>query len=130
MNEYVNCFRSYYRCTTATCNVKKRVERSYSDPSVVVTTYEGQHIHPSPLLSTRPSQMPMQMTRTLSRSHPHLQPPFIETDRFNFGSYQAPSSANNTLLHERRLCNHPSPSLLAGHGLLQDIIPSHMLKQE
>ncbi|XP_057966027.1 WRKY transcription factor 23 isoform X1 [Malania oleifera] len=38
--------RSYYRCTTATCNVKKRVERSFSDPSIVVTTYEGQHTHP------------------------------------------------------------------------------------
>ncbi|XP_024019374.1 probable WRKY transcription factor 23 [Morus notabilis] len=43
--------RSYYRCTSASCNVKKRVERSYSDPNVVVTTYEGQHTHPSPLTS-------------------------------------------------------------------------------
>ncbi|XP_060961832.1 WRKY transcription factor 23-like [Cannabis sativa] len=43
--------RSYYRCTSASCNVKKRVERSFTDPSVVVTTYEGQHTHPSPLIS-------------------------------------------------------------------------------
>ncbi|CAI9300340.1 unnamed protein product [Lactuca saligna] len=40
--------RSYYRCTSASCNVKKRVERCMGDPSFVVTTYEGQHIHPSP----------------------------------------------------------------------------------
>lgn len=40
--------RSYYRCTTASCNVKKRVERCMGDPSYVVTTYEGQHIHPTP----------------------------------------------------------------------------------
>ncbi|KAF2325073.1 hypothetical protein GH714_022626 [Hevea brasiliensis] len=46
--------RSYYRCTSASCNVKKRVERSFSDPSIVVTTYEGQHIHPSPVMP-RPS---------------------------------------------------------------------------
>jgi hypothetical protein len=28
--------------------VKKRVERSYQDPSTVITTYEGQHTHHSP----------------------------------------------------------------------------------
>ncbi|KAG5023768.1 hypothetical protein AAZX31_07G219900 [Glycine max] len=43
--------RSYYRCTTATCGVKKRVERSSEDPTVVVTTYEGQHTHPCPATS-------------------------------------------------------------------------------
>ncbi|KAH0870839.1 hypothetical protein HID58_077861 [Brassica napus] len=39
---------SYYRCTTQKCNVKKRVERSFQDPTVVITTYEGQHNHPIP----------------------------------------------------------------------------------
>ncbi|XP_023530498.1 probable WRKY transcription factor 71 [Cucurbita pepo subsp. pepo] len=40
--------RSYYRCTSQKCVVKKRVERSYQDPSLVITTYEGQHIHHCP----------------------------------------------------------------------------------
>ncbi|KFK31474.1 hypothetical protein AALP_AA6G116700 [Arabis alpina] len=40
--------RSYYRCTTQKCTVKKRVERSYQDPTVVITTYESQHNHPIP----------------------------------------------------------------------------------
>ncbi|XP_073126990.1 uncharacterized protein [Henckelia pumila] len=40
--------RSYYRCTSKKCGVKKRVERSYEDPLVVITTYEGQHNHHSP----------------------------------------------------------------------------------
>nr|GEU75619.1 probable WRKY transcription factor 71 [Tanacetum cinerariifolium] len=40
--------RSYYRCTTQKCTVKKRVERSYQDPSTVITTYEGQHNHHLP----------------------------------------------------------------------------------
>ncbi|RWV83995.1 hypothetical protein GW17_00054332 [Ensete ventricosum] len=30
--------------------MKKRVERSSDDPAVVVTTYEGQHTHPSPIV--------------------------------------------------------------------------------
>lgn len=28
--------------------MKKRVERSYQDPAVVITTYEGKHTHPIP----------------------------------------------------------------------------------
>ncbi|KMT16293.1 hypothetical protein BVRB_3g054430 [Beta vulgaris subsp. vulgaris] len=43
--------RSYYRCTTVACGVKKRVERSSDDPTIVVTTYEGQHTHPCPVLT-------------------------------------------------------------------------------
>ncbi|KAF9624127.1 hypothetical protein IFM89_008065 [Coptis chinensis] len=37
--------RSYYRCTNSKCTVKKRVERSCEDPTIVITTYEGQHCH-------------------------------------------------------------------------------------
>lgn len=43
-----NCHRNYYKCTTQKCTVKKRVERSFQDPSTVITTYEGQHNHPIP----------------------------------------------------------------------------------
>lgn len=46
---YIFChFRSYYRCTSQKCSVKKRIERSFQDPSVVITTYEGQHNHHCP----------------------------------------------------------------------------------
>ena len=40
--------RSYYKCTSAGCNVRKHVERASADPEAVVTTYEGKHSHDLP----------------------------------------------------------------------------------
>ncbi|XP_052195853.1 probable WRKY transcription factor 4 [Diospyros lotus] len=40
--------RSYYKCTTVGCNVRKHVERASTDPKAVVTTYEGKHNHDIP----------------------------------------------------------------------------------
>lgn len=47
--------RNYYRCTSAGCGVKKRVERSSEDPTIVVTTYEGTHTHILPVNAPRGS---------------------------------------------------------------------------
>lgn len=35
--------RSYYRCTSPKCNVRKHVERVSDDPRAFITTYEGKH---------------------------------------------------------------------------------------
>ncbi|KAL0322302.1 UNVERIFIED_CONTAM: putative WRKY transcription factor 20 [Sesamum calycinum] len=40
--------RSYYKCTTPGCPVRKHVERAANDIKSVVTTYEGKHNHEVP----------------------------------------------------------------------------------
>ncbi|KAG6429744.1 hypothetical protein SASPL_107797 [Salvia splendens] len=40
--------RSYYKCTSQGCNVRKHVERAASDAKAVITTYEGKHNHQVP----------------------------------------------------------------------------------
>ncbi|KAG2324516.1 hypothetical protein Bca4012_039031 [Brassica carinata] len=41
--------RAYFKCASApSCCVKKKVQRSLEDQSVLVATYEGEHNHPMP----------------------------------------------------------------------------------
>ncbi|CAA6667385.1 unnamed protein product [Spirodela intermedia] len=40
--------RSYYKCTSPGCNVRKQVERASTNPKAVITTYEGKHNHNVP----------------------------------------------------------------------------------
>lgn len=44
--------RSYYKCTSPGCNVRKHIERVSTDPKAVMTTYEGKHNHDVPAAKT------------------------------------------------------------------------------
>ncbi|KAJ4952020.1 hypothetical protein NE237_028852 [Protea cynaroides] len=41
--------RSYYKCTSAGCPVRKHVERAVDDTTAVIITYEGKHDHDMPV---------------------------------------------------------------------------------
>ncbi|CAL0306886.1 unnamed protein product [Lupinus luteus] len=141
--------RSYYRCTTAGCSVKKRVERSSDDPSIVVTTYEGQHTHPCPATS-RASLGFMHYgnsanTGVLGSHHhfvlPHHQQQFHQalsydstTPPLNPTSEFVNPSSFSALFQDQE--NHhnqgfvPSrTTFLKDNGLLQDIVPTQMMKE-
>lgn len=52
--------RAYFRCAYApSCPIKKKVQKSAEDSSLLVATYEGEHNHPSP---TRAGELPSPAT--------------------------------------------------------------------
>ncbi|XAR59310.1 hypothetical protein NMG60_11015094 [Bertholletia excelsa] len=117
--------RSYYRCTTEKCRVKKRVERSCQDPSVVVTTYEGQHSHPIPgTLQGSFARMLPPPCAAAPMSFP-CQP--VEPVN-NYGAmmnsfFSTTSSTTITPLHQQLLLPHD-------FGIFQDMVPHINLKRE
>uniref|UniRef100_A0A803M7F3 WRKY domain-containing protein n=1 Tax=Chenopodium quinoa TaxID=63459 RepID=A0A803M7F3_CHEQI len=117
--------RSYYRCTSASCNVKKRVERSFTDPSIVVTTYEVQMVN---------NQLHMNYVTGLVPQLNHFgnNNSLTLPNNINVGN-----SCSILASQEKRFCGGGaanstpvSAALLRDHGLLQDIVPSIMKKEE
>lgn len=71
-------YRSYYKCTSAGCNVRKHVERASTDPKAVITTYEGKHNHDVPAAKTsshntaNSNSMAVKPQRVVPEKHPLL----------------------------------------------------------
>ncbi|CAA7039655.1 unnamed protein product [Microthlaspi erraticum] len=67
--------RSYYKCTTPACGVRKHVERAANDSKAVVTTYEGKHNHDVPAARTSSHQLrPNNLHNNASANLNHQQP--------------------------------------------------------
>lgn len=124
------CYRSYYRCTTQKCTVKKRVERSYQDPSTVITTYEGQHNHHLPATlrgnagvgmlypSSMMAAQGAMMTTTSGSSFPHETP---------YGFYNL---SGGSIYQQSSTQTQNEQVQISDYGLLQDMVPSMNFKQE
>ncbi|KAE8661440.1 UDP-glucose 6-dehydrogenase-like isoform 1 [Hibiscus syriacus] len=117
--------RSYYSCTNSKCTVKKRVERSCEDPTIVITTYEGQHCHHSVAFPrggfiSHEAAFTGQLTPAVSQfHHPGEQlhreiPPSTTQSQ----SHQSPIDAG-----ESRSEPEPTSEPPTDEGLLGDIVP-------
>ncbi|KAF4352607.1 hypothetical protein F8388_019670 [Cannabis sativa] len=69
--------RSYYKCTSAGCIVRKHVERASGDLKAIITTYEGKHNHDVPAarnsnnhINSAGPNNPQPITQTPINSHP------------------------------------------------------------
>lgn len=145
--------RSYYRCTTGGCGVKKRVERSSEDPTTVVTTYEGQHIHPCPatsranlgfmhgmsgggaLIGSPHFMLPPQQFHHQQQQLHHVQQgvavaPLDIASSTGYDFVNSSSFSDFFQDQENRRGFAPSrTTLLRDNGLLQDIVPTQMRKE-
>ncbi|CAN4103844.1 unnamed protein product [Withania somnifera] len=132
--------RSYYKCTSAGCNVRKHVERASHDLKSVITTYEGKHNHDVPAARnsiTAPAQNHLHMPEpaqhqnamALFERQPSLgsfglsgRPQLGPTPGFSYGvNQQGLSSLSMDGFHP----NQNKSGDVSGHSYLGQLRPMH-----
>ncbi|GAB4840883.1 WRKY Transcription Factor [Ancistrocladus abbreviatus] len=108
--------RGYYRCSSSKgCSARKQVERSRTDPNMLVITYTSEHNHPWPtqrnsLAGSTRSHHPSKLTTTKSSSStssPHnLKTETIKEDR----DYKEEANNNNSTMLTAGTANGAYPS--------------------
>jgi F-box/leucine-rich repeat protein 2/20/WRKY transcription factor 33 len=92
--------RSYYKCTTIGCPVRKHVERASHDTKAVITTYEGKHNHDVPAArgSGYTMNRPVMNTNIISSAPIPIRPSAITSNASSFQNARLPatSSGNQT----------------------------------
>ncbi|EYU33756.1 hypothetical protein MIMGU_mgv1a019661mg [Erythranthe guttata] len=122
--------RSYYKCTSTGCNVRKHVERASHDLKSVITTYEGKHNHDVPMARnsshvnsggapTHPLPNTHQQPQSGSSVSNHMQRPDMNMTRFE----RPPSMGSFNFPHVG-----PGPGFGFGSGFVNHQYLGHQLR--
>ncbi|CAL0308453.1 unnamed protein product [Lupinus luteus] len=121
--------RSYYKCTSTGCTVRKHVERASHDLKSVITTYEGKHDHDVPAARASSHVNATASNAVPGQGHIHRPEPSQVHNgigRPSLGSFNLPGRQqlgsshgfSFGMNHQPMLSNLPMPGFGTGQGRL------------